>query len=412
MSKNEFFTLVSPKEARRRLYEHITPIAETETVPTHKAVGRVTAQQVTSPDTLPAFRRSTVDGYAVRAADTFGASDALPAYLDLIGEVPMGTLSQLVVEQGQAAIVHTGGMVPEGADAVVMIEETQRVGDGEVEVRKAAAPGEAIIGVGEDITSGDVMISAGHRLREQDLGGLFAVGLTAIEVVRRPRVAIFATGDEIIPPGQTPEPGQIRDVNSYTVATLAQRAGAEAAIMGILPDDRTTIERAVREAHAAGYDMIVLSAGSSVSVRDNTAEVFDTLGEPGVLVHGIATKPGKPTILAAAGGRPLVGLPGNPISAFVQFLMVGIPTIYTMQGSSPPLYNTIEARLKTNVPSTAGREDYLPVRFEYGLGGLLVEPIFYKSNLIFRLVEADGILKIPMDKTGLYANDTVDVRVF
>lgn len=408
----EFFTLIPPEEARRRILEHVKPLGEVETVPTVEAIGRVLAEDVRSPQVLPEFRRSTVDGYAVRAQDTHGASDTLPAYLDLVGEVPMGQVASFAIERGQLATVHTGGNVPEGADAVVMIEDTNRTGDEEVEVRRPVAEGDNVIQPGEDIDRGDLILPAGHRLREQDIGGLMAVGHTEVQVARQPRVYVFATGDEVIPPSQPTQPGQVRDINSYTIAALAEQAGAKAVRGGILPDSFDTILARAREVIDNGADMVVLSAGSSVSVRDVTADVYNRLGEPGVLVHGIATKPGKPTILGVGNGVPLIGLPGNPVSAFVQFLMVCTPIIYRLQGGETPPTRFIRVPLATNVASVAGREDYVPTRLIERESGLVAEPIFFKSNLIFTLVHADGLLRVPLNATGLEAGEMVEVRLF
>ncbi|MCC6904595.1 MAG: molybdopterin molybdenumtransferase MoeA [Anaerolineae bacterium] len=408
----QFFTLVSPEEARQQILAHVQPIRDSETIPTDQAIGRVLAQEVRSPQTLPEFRRATVDGFAVLAKNTYGASDALPAYLRVMGEVPMGALSGLVLRPAEAITVHTGGMVPEGADAVVMIENTQPAGPDEIEVRRSAAPGENVIGIGEDIREGDLILPAGHRLREQDLGGLLAVGLTQAEVVRQPLVAIFATGDEVIPPGQATHPGQVRDINSYTIEALARRAGARTERRGILPDDFDLIYAQVRQAYDDGVDMIVLSAGSSISVRDVTADVFNRLGEPGVLVHGIATRPGKPTILGMAGRVPTIGLPGNPVSAFVQFAMVCTPVLYALQGATMPSALTTHLPLTTNVASAAGREDYLPARLVAGADGLMADPVFFKSNLIFSLVHADGLIRIPLDRTGMDAGERIEMRLF
>ncbi len=405
----EFFTLVPPDEARERILAHVRPLGQSETVPTEQAVGRVLAVDVTSPQALPEFRRSTVDGYAVRAQDTFGASESLPAYLRLAGEVPMGRPAEADVSPAEAVLVHTGGMIPAGADAVVMIEHTQAAGPDEIEVRRPVAPGENIIQIGEDITAGEPILPAGRRLRAQDIGGLLAVGITWVTVARRPRVVIFATGDEVIPPNGQTQPGQVRDINSYTIAALAEQAGAEAVRGGILPDQFEVLLGRSQAALAEGADMLVLSAGSSVSVRDMTSDVFNRLGEPGVLVHGIATRPGKPTILGAAGNVPLVGLPGNPVSAFVQFMRVAVPVIYRLQGAEPPAGLPIRARLTANVASSAGREDYIPARLIEREGELWAEPIFFKSNLIFTLIKANGLIKVPLNKTGLQAGEWAEV---
>lgn len=409
----EFFTVVRPDEARVRLFEHIGPLGESERLPTQDALDRVTAGDVRSPQALPAFPRSTMDGYAVQAADTFGASDALPAYLNVVGEVRMGEQARVEVGKTQAAIVHTGGMIPPGADAVVIVEHTQTVGDGnEVEVHRAAAVGQHILQVGEDIQPDETVIPAGFRLRPQDVGGLLALGITEVEVARQPRVAIFATGDEVVPPDAPTGPGQIRDINSYTLAGQTTRAGGIPTLHGILPDDFDTLLSRAAEA-LADSDALILSAGSSVSVRDMTARVFDSLGQPGVLVHGVAVKPGHPTILGMADGKPLIGLPGNPVSAMIVYDLFGVPTLYRLQGAtSSPRRGVVWARLAKNVASESGREDYVAARLVDREGELWAEPVFGKSNLIFTLVNADGVLKVPLNANGLEAGAIVEVRLF
>jgi len=408
----EFFTLVSPDDAREKILALVKPIADVESIPTAEGLGRALVENITSPQILPEFRRSTVDGYAVRAQDTFGSSESLPAYLKLVGEVPMGKVSDVAVTAGTLALVHTGGMIPDGADAAVMIENTQVSAQDEIEVRRPAAPGENVIQPGEDIRPGDPILSAGSILRAQDMGGLLAVGIATINVRRKPRVAIFATGDEVIEPQEATGPGQVRDVNSYFVAAMVESAGGVAIKGGILPDNFETLLARSQQALADGADMLVLSAGSSVSVRDMTSEVFNRLGEPGVLVHGVATKPGKPTILGVANGIPMMGLPGNPVSAFVQFMTIGLPVLYRLMGATPPKRLRLRATLTANVASAAGREDYVPCTLAERDGKLTADPIFFKSNLIFTLVKADGLLVIPLDKTGLEVGASVEVVLF
>lgn len=405
-----FVNLISPDDARARFLDAIQPLPDPEIIAVADALNRVTAAAYTSPQILPEFRRSTVDGYAVIASDVLGASASQPARLHLIGEVPMGRATDLRLAPGQLALVHTGGMLPEGATAVVMIEVTRLSGD-TVEITQPVSDGDNVIHAGEDIAPGDPILPAGHVIRAQDIGGLLAVGITQISVARQPRVAIFATGDEVIDPAQPTLPGQVRDINSYLVENLVRRAGGIPIRLGILPDHFDTMldqARSAIQAHRA--DMLVLSAGSSVSVRDVTVDVFARLGSPGVLVHGVATRPGKPTILAVGDGHPLIGLPGNPVSAFVQFLMMGVPALYRMQGADEPRWFTHRARLTADVGSAAGREDWLPARLILRDGDLWAEPIFFKSNLIFTLVKADGLLKVPFEDASLKAGDVVEVR--
>ncbi len=396
----ELFNVRTPPDAWRLFLEHFRPQVRTERIPTAQALDRILAEQLTAPQDLPSFRRSTVDGYAVNAADTYGATPGLPAFLTVVGEVPMGQAATLELGLGQAALVHTGGMIPEGANAVVMVENTQQVDEASIEVMKAVAEGENVIQIGEDVRAGEPVLPPGKQLRPQDLGGLLALGITEVSVALPPRVAILSTGDEVIPPEQTPGPGQVRDINSYTLAALAKRAGGEPIPFGIIPDQREALEAAVARA-AAQADVVVLSAGSSVSYRDMSAEVINGLGRPGVLVHGVSVRPGKPTILAVCDGRPVFGLPGNPVSAMVIFDLFITPTIRALLGTDSPPKQQIQARLARNVASVTGREDYVQVRLEERDGDLWAVPVFGKSNLIYTLIHADGTIQIPLDSGGV-----------
>ncbi len=414
----EFFNVLPPDEARALLLRHIRPIEETEGLPVMEALGRATAAEIVAPHDLPTFRRSTMDGYAVRAADTHGAGDTLPAFLTVVGEVPMGQPAAHTLAAGEGVIVHTGGMLPGSADAVVPVEHTGRIDSRppsfpfEIEVYRPVAAGQNVIQTGEDVAGGATILPRGAWLRPQDVGGLLALGITDVPVIRRPRVAILATGDEVIPPHATPGPGQIRDINSYTVAGQCVRAGGIPAVCGIVPDDLDALRAAAAGALRAA-DMLVMSAGSSVSVRDMTVEVIAGLGEPGVLLHGVATRPGKPTIAGAVGGKPVLGLPGNPVSAMIQFEMLGVPALYRLQGViNPPLRGRIWGVLAQNVASESGREDYVPARLTKTAAGMTVTPIFGKSNLIYTLVQADGLLKVPLNKGGLVAGEQVEVLLF
>lgn len=404
----ELFTVHTPADAWQRFLTYLQPTVRTERIATVAALDRVLAESPISPQDLPNFERSTVDGYALNAADTYGATTTLPALLDVIGEVPMGQASVLTLGIGQAALVHTGGMIPAGANAVVMIEQTQRVDDVSIEVMKPVAEGENVLHIGEDIRQGAPVLATGHQLRPQDLGGLLALGITTITVAVPPRVAILSTGDEVIPPDQLPQPGQIRDINSYTLAALAKRAGGVPLTYGIIPDQRVALEDAARRAHAEA-DIVVLSAGSSVSYRDMSVDVIDTLGAPGVLIHGVSIKPGKPTILAVCAGKPVFGLPGNPVSALVIFDRLVTPTIRLLLGANDARQAQVQARLARNLASTTGREDYVQVRLEERADGLWAVPVLGKSNLIYTLVNAEGTVKIELDSNGIRAGEWVTV---
>jgi molybdopterin molybdotransferase len=381
-------------------------------VPTAEALGRVLAEDLRSPSDLPSFPRSTMDGFAVRAADTYGASEALPAYLTVVGEVFMGRQPETRVSIAQAARIATGGMIPDGADAVVMVENTQEVDSTTIEVVRPVAPGENVIRIGEDVSAGAPLLARGQVLRPQDLGGLLALGIVEVEVARRLRVAILGSGDEVVAPDQEPGPGQIRDINSYTLAALVRRAGHQPLVLGIAPDVYAELESLARRALELA-EVVIISAGSSVSTRDMTAEVIASLGQPGVLVHGVSLKPGKPTILAVADGRPVFGLPGNPVSCMVTFDLFVAPALYRLSGCADrPLSQTQAARLTRNLASAPGREDYIQVRLERRDGELWAEPVFGKSNLIYTLVRSDGLVKIDLDKGGLSAGELVEVRLF
>src|SRR5947209_10813338 len=310
---SELFTVLPPGDAFAVFGRGCSRIERTEIVPLEAALGRVLAEDLVARETLPSFARSTMDGYAVRSADTAGASEQSPAYLRLVDDVPTGVVPAIPVGPREAARTHTGAMIPPGADAVVMVEDTNLhpatgSGQAEVEVLDAAAPGENVLTVGEDVRAGSVAIPAGRRLRAAEVGGLAALGIVRVEVRARPRIAILSTGDEVVPAGAVPAAAQVRDVNGTTVAAVVARAGGEAVPCGIVADDAAELEQALRAA-VDGADAVVLSAGSSVSVRDLTAQVVARLGAPGVLVHGIAIKPGKPKVHAICDCTPVDRIP-------------------------------------------------------------------------------------------------------
>ena len=408
----EFFNVLPPHDALRTLLDRGVSRVETERVPTRDAVGRVTGPPVVSPEDLPAFPRSAMDGYSVRAADTFGASESLPAYFDVVGEVPMGRPPAVGLREGQAAVAFTGGMLADGADAVIMVEHTQHLDDSAIEVLRPVAPGENVVQPGEDARAGAPIMPSGRLLRPQDIGGLLALGIDEVTVSRRPVVSIVSTGDELVPPPALPARGQTRDINTYTISALVEDCGGTPNAVALVGDDFEA-QRAAAQTGLAEGDVLVFSAGSSVSSRDMTARVFDDLGPPGVLVHGISVKPGKPTILALVDGKPAFGLPGNPVSAVVVFDLIVRPTVYALIGCVPaPRLPAVRARLSRDISSVPGREDYVQVRLADEGGSLCAEPIFGKSNLIYTMVRASGVVRVPLDAGGLYAGDEVDVRVY
>ena len=404
----EFLKLVSPDEALTQWFLALgEPAIESEEINTLQSLGRVTSVEVRAPHPLPAFARSTVDGYAVRASDTFGASDSLPAYLTLVGEVPMGNYPVFVLESGQAVQIHTGGMLPDHADAVVMLEYTQPTRPGEVEIMRPVAPLENIIRAGEDVESGQIVLPARSRLRPAEIGGLLALGLGTVQVACQPHIAIISSGDEVVPPEADPLPGQVRDINTYSLSALVQEAGGRPIPYGIVPDQANLLQKVLDQA-LKECDGVLITAGSSASIRDLTAQVIQQAGKPGIIVHGINVRPGKPTILAVCGGKPVIGLPGNPVSALVIAWLFVIPLLDHIQHLARPRQRSqVIAHLVINVPSVAGREDWIPVILAYEGHQVTAEPVFFKSNLIFNLVKADGLLYIPPEVTGFSANEEV-----
>ncbi len=411
MATRELFNVLAPDDALNALLARLPAAPCTERVPLLAALDRVLATDLCAPGDLPTFPRSTMDGFAVRAADTYGASEGLPAYLTVVGECLMGQAPAVDVRVSQAARIATGGMLAPGADAVVMVENTQEVDAATIEVLRPVAPGENVIQVGEDVRRDDPLLPRGHVLRPQDLGGLAALGLAEVPVVPRLRVGIISSGDEVVPPEAEPGPGQVRDVNTYTIAALTRRLGHDPLPYGICQDDLATLQATARRAWSE-CDVVVLSAGSSVSARDMTADVIESLGQPGILVHGVSLRPGKPTILAVADGKPVFGLPGNPVSCMVTFDLFVAPALYHLTGCErPPAQHRLRARLTKNVASAAGRVDYVQVRLEERDGELWADPVFGKSNLIYTLVRADGMVKVELDQGGLAAGELVAVTL-
>jgi molybdopterin molybdotransferase len=415
----EFLKLIPIQQALQTLLSHLDIVIVKENVRTVDALGRVTAEPIYSPIPLPPFPRSTVDGYAVRAADTFGASESLPAYLKLVGEVHMGSTPGFDIQQGETGVIHTGGMLPDSCNAVVMIEYTQTVGTDTIEIFRSVAAGENIIKLGEDVHTGEEVIKPGVRVRPAEIGGLLSLGILELAVAKKPVVGIISSGDEVVPPQSDLHPGQVRDINSYTLAALLDQVGAIPHVYGIFPDQADVLEviaaRALDEC-----DVVMLTAGSSASARDLTAKVIHTLGSPGVLVHGVGIKPGKPTILAVCNHKVVIGLPGNPVSALVIAGMFVVPVVESLLGlDGAGVHPRLLAKLTANVPSVAGREDWvaarlfseLPAGLSSDPAGYQVEPIFSKSNLIFSLVRANCMIRVPADATGLSAGDLAEVQL-
>lgn len=411
MPGREFFRTRTVAEALAALPKVTATSAER--VGLDDALARVPAEDIVAHRPLPGFARSTVDGYAVQAADTYGVSEGLPAYLDVVGAVTMGTAPDVVLRPGTAATMPTGGVMPDGADAVVMVEHTQQTVAGTVEVVRPAAPGDGLIQADEDVAVGQVLAPAGRRLRAPDLGMLAAAGITSLAVHARPVIGICSTGDEVVPPETAAlAVGQVRDATASALAGLVREAGGIPRSYGIVADDGARLERVLRTA-VADCDLVVVSAGSSVGARDETAAAVERLGAPGIVCHGIAIRPGKPTLLAQSGDVPVVGLPGNPLSALVVFRLVGVPLVHRVGGCTRvPPEPSARARLARPVASSAGRLDVVQVRLDEEDGQLVASPLFGASALLSVLTAADGYTIVSEEATGLDAGAEVNVTLY
>jgi len=407
----KFFNVLTIEATLSLIAEQFSPVRPPVRIPAADALGRVVAEEIVSNEQVPAFARSTVDGYAVRAKDTYGSSDAIPAFLDIVGHVRMGQAPAKAVGEGEAQYIPTGGMLPPGADSVVMIEHVEEVGE-LLNVFRQTAPGENVIQAGDDAQIGAPIVARGTRLRPQELGVLAAAGVVDVAVYPVPVVGLLSTGDEIVPPEtRTLAPGEVRDVNRVMIAGRLREAGAEVIDGGIVRDDLELFVRRARELFEQS-DMLIISGGSSVGSRDFTVQALEALGEPGVLVHGVATKPGKPTIIGRAQGKPVVGLPGHPVSALIMLDVLGQPIVRRLRGERTLAYDDrLRARLTRNVASAVGRTDYIRVKLEQRDDCLWAAPVFGKSGLISTMAQSDGIGEIPANKEGMLEGEWIHVQL-
>lgn len=411
MDMKDFLQVTALEQVLR--YRKRFAVVETETVSLVDAAGRVIAEEVISDVDLPDFARATMDGFAVRAASTFGASEGNPAYLTVKGTIAMGDAPEFSIGPGEAARIYTGGMLPEGADGVVMIEHTENLDDTTIEIYRSVAPGQHLVAVAEDFAKGQEMISPGRLLRPQEAGLLAAFGRDPVSVYRRPVIAIISSGDEVVSTHQVPGPGQIRDINTYTLAGLVREAGGVPVCLGIVGDVYQDLLGACENA-LEDADMVLISGGSSMGARDFTIEVLSSLPDSEILVHGIPISPGKPTILARSGAMPIWGLPGHVVSAMVVFSVVVRPFIDHLSGrlARSGATRPLKAILSRNVASAQGRIDYVRVALNESDGILHAEPILGKSALINTMVKADGMISIGMNTEGLDAGEQVEVSLF
>ena len=390
------------------LTDQFLPV-EPETIPVENAFSRILAKDLIATKDMPGFRRATMDGFAVAAQSTFGASESSPAWLDITGTILMGQVPKFTLEPGKAVQIATGGMLPKGADSVVMVEHTQLIDETCVEIYKSVAPLQHVINASEDFARDDKVLSRGTFIRPQEAGLAAGLGFEQIQAYRTPKVGIISTGDEIIPIDQEPGPGKIRDINSYTLAGFIKEAFATPVTYGIVKDDpdilKKTIEKALKET-----DMVLISGGSSVGTKDYTLDVLSSLPDTKILVHGMSVSPGKPTILSKSGKKPVWGLPGQVVSAMVVLKIVVIPFLNKLRGvknSSPAI--RIPAKLSRNVASAQGRRDFVRVKLVNLDGQMLAKPVLGKSGLIKTMIYADGLLEINDNVEGLEEGTIADI---
>jgi len=402
-----FFKVKSLEEVLS-LKEVFSPV-EVETIPVEASYSRILAKDLAAPKDLPGFRRATMDGYAVVASSTFGASEFNPAWLEICGTILMGDVPDFTLEPGKAAKISTGGMLPEGADSVVMVEHSEMVDDLSVEVYKSVAPLQHVIDASEDFSKDEIVLSDGTLIRPQEEGLIAGLGFAEIEAYKVPKVGIISTGDEIIPIEEDPGPGKIRDINSYSLAGLIQEANAQPILYGIVKDDPDALKLAVEKA-IQETDMVLISGGSSVGTRDYTIDVLSSLPDTDILVHGMSISPGKPTILAKSGDKPVWGLPGQVVSAMVVLKIVVIPFLNRLKGAGSKTKKIrISAKLSRNVASTQGRRDFVRVLLEEKGSQFMAKPVLGKSGLIRTMIHADGLLEIGDHIEGVEKDTMVDI---
>ncbi len=412
MTEKDFLKVTTLKVVLKLIFAF--PSVGEEVLASDQSVGRILARDVFSGIDLPEFSRATMDGYAVQARSTFGASESMPALFTIVGSVEMGEIPTVSVKAGQAVRIATGGMLPQGADSVVMVEHTQALDEHTLEVFKSGAPLQHVMEAGEDFKKGEKVLSRGSPIRPQEMGVLAALGQTRVEVYRQPVVAIISSGDEIVPIEQTPGLSQLRDVNAHTLAGLVPLSGGTPRYLGIAKDNFDDMDRLCRQALAEA-DMVLISGGSSVGSRDFTLEVLQGLPDSEILVHGVSVSPGKPTILAQCGEKAVWGIPGQVTSAMVVFHVMVRPSIQRICGLREDELgktNEVPAVLNRNLASVQGREDYVRVRLLRRGEWLCAEPILGKSGLIHTMVKADGLIRIDRDSEGLEEGAEVKVMLF
>lgn len=408
-----FRKLVSLDEAKKILKQSFSPKPiGVERVPLFETHNRVLAQDVVAPTDVPPFNRSTVDGYAVRAADTFGADEDRPVALKICGRVNVGETPSVIVKKGTAAEIATGAPLPGGADAVVMLEYVVQK-DNTVLMHRAVSKGENVMEAGSDIHEGAVALKRGQTLSSREVGVLATLGLTQADVYKKPRVAVISTGAEIVEPGTPLTPGKIYDINVHTLSAAVTECGGEPVSWGIVPDETSRLKVTLREA-LDSVDVVVTSGGVSVGPTDVVPQVLNALGEPGVIVCGIAVKPGKPTTIAIVNGKPVFSLPGHPTSSLLMFHLLVRPLILSMAGRQEETPVTVKAVASAKMFSARGRRTFVMVSLTRDKSvGLLASPVALGlSGAITTLAGADGFVKVEENRQFIKAGEKVIVRLF
>ena len=404
-----FFKVQTPDQLFQKLNRFKS--LSVESIHIEKSLHRVIAEDVISPISLPEFQRSTVDGFALKARDTYGASEKNPSILQVVGEIPMGKVSDIELKEGEAVKVATGGMVPKGADAVEMVEYVESIDSHTLHIFKTLSPLENVIQVGEDVKKGQGVLRQGHWIRPQEIGLMSGIGKTDVRVFLKPKVGIISSGDEIIPIDKNSLPGEVRDMNRYTISSMVEETGGVPHFLGIAKDRFDDLKKKI-EIGLKESDMVVITGGSSVGTLDLVGEVIQTLSGTEILGHGLSIRPGKPTLLADINGKPFLGLPGHPVSAMVVFHFFGKPLLKILSGLSEEEISPrlkFKAKASRNIPSVAGREDYVRVKLEERDGTLWAHPVFGKSGAILHLVHADGLIKIGIHEEGLEEGEEAEV---
>ncbi|MCT4564586.1 MAG: molybdopterin molybdotransferase MoeA [Maledivibacter sp.] len=405
----KMFKAHTVKEAKMKLRDNFTDYRlGIEVIDISKAVGRILAEDVFSNVNVPHFRRSTVDGYAVISKDTHGASEGLPAFLEVIGEVDMGREPKIVIDTDKTAYVPTGGMIPHGADSVVMVEYTEKLDEHSIGINKPVSIKENMVDIGDDIKEKEKVLHKGLKLRPQDIGVLSSIGVDRVQVFKLPSIAIISTGDEIVEPNKDAGLGQIRDINTYTLWAMAEEAGCLVTKKVVVEDEFQVLKDTLEEC-INNNDIVIISGGSSVGTKDITGKVINSIGEPGVFVHGVAIKPGKPTILAKVKNKAVFGLPGQPVSAMIVFKIFVEYLVGYIQDRDTEIEYFIEGIFDSNIHSAHGRETYQMVTLEREGGKWLVKPVYGKSGMISLMSKARGYIKIEANKEGVKKGEIVRV---